>query len=109
MADFDEMKGKGYSSEDEYFFKLNQELLKKRRAEREKELAEQSDAAEKKEFWMRCPKCGGDMAELEWLGIMVDRCSQCEGVFFDRGEVEILLQAEKPEGFLKSMRRLIGG
>jgi PAT family beta-lactamase induction signal transducer AmpG len=39
---------------------------------------------------MRCPKCRSDMHEIELDGTIVDRCSECNGLWFDEGEVEAL-------------------
>jgi PAT family beta-lactamase induction signal transducer AmpG len=44
-------------------------------------------------FWsgfMRCPKCRADMELLELQGVQVDRCSSCQGLWFDAGELEQL-------------------
>ena len=80
--------------EDEYFAK--QELERRKRWA--KEQAEKMATAEKdrlKELhYMKCPKCGMDLATLEFHGIKVDQCGNCHGVWFDAGEVEELLQKE---------------
>jgi len=39
---------------------------------------------------MRCPKCRSDMDQIEYEGIEVDRCSICNGIWFDFGEIEQL-------------------
>jgi Zn-finger nucleic acid-binding protein len=56
---------------------------------------------------MKCPKCGHDMAEEELEGVRVDRCSFCEGVFLDAGELDqVMLKRESERrGFF---RRLVG-
>lgn len=41
-----------------------------------------------------CPKCGGAMRSYERSGITVDQCTECRGVFLDRGELERLIDAE---------------
>ena len=44
-------------------------------------------------FWsgaMRCPKCRSDMEQIEYEGIEVDRCTICNGIWFDAGEIEQL-------------------
>lgn len=41
-----------------------------------------------------CPKCGGAMRQYERNGITVDQCSECRGIFLDRGELERLMEAE---------------
>ena len=43
---------------------------------------------------MTCPKCHGEMRTYERNGIHVDQCSECRGLFLDRGELEHLVQAE---------------
>lgn len=44
-------------------------------------------------FWsgaIRCPKCRSDMDQVEFESVEVDRCSECKGLWFDAGEVELL-------------------
>ena len=43
---------------------------------------------------MTCPKCDGEMRTYERNGIHVDQCTECRGLFLDRGELEHLVQAE---------------
>jgi uncharacterized protein len=43
---------------------------------------------------MNCPKCHGEMRTYERNGIHVDQCTECRGLFLDRGELEHLVQAE---------------
>ena len=43
---------------------------------------------------LRCPKCESPMRQYERNGITIDQCSQCKGVFLDRGELERLTEAE---------------
>ena len=43
---------------------------------------------------MTCPKCHGEMRSYERNGINVDQCTECRGLFLDRGELEHLVQAE---------------
>lgn len=97
----------GYDKEEEYFYKKNRELIEKMRerydAERAKTEAEQKQRA----HWMKCPKCGSDLKQTELLGIIVDQCSGCDGIYFDKGELGILLAAQEPRGFLKGLRRLL--
>ena len=39
---------------------------------------------------MQCPKCHGDMRSYERNGITIDQCTECRGVFLDRGELDHL-------------------
>ncbi len=44
-------------------------------------------------FWtgaMRCPKCRADMEPVEYEGTEVDRCTICQGIWFDAGEIDLL-------------------
>jgi uncharacterized protein len=99
----------GYDKEEEYFYRKNQELLAKKRGELDAQRQSQESAQLRELHWMRCPKCGQQMEEQDRAGIKVDVCSGCRGVFFDEGELELLLQAEEPQGFLSSLRRRLKG
>ncbi len=39
---------------------------------------------------MDCPKCGHEMEEVSFQGIVVDRCTLCKGIWFDTLEHERL-------------------
>jgi Zn-finger nucleic acid-binding protein len=95
----------GYDKEEEYFFRKNKELLEKKRAELDAARRQQESEQLKETHWMRCPKCGHEMGEEELAGIKVDRCGNCGGVFFDVGELDLLLQSQEPAGFLGGLKR----
>lgn len=40
---------------------------------------------------MKCPKCDKEMTAETYGGTEVDKCPECEGIFFDQGELEKLL------------------
>jgi uncharacterized protein len=44
---------------------------------------------------MTCPKCQGAMRPYERSGVTVDQCTDCRGIFLDRGELERLIDAEQ--------------
>jgi len=93
----DDFKNQGYSKEDEYFHKKDQELIEKLREKAEAQRAKQETENKKKEYWMRCPKCGSALKEESYGDLVnVDRCTSktCGGVFFDGGELEIVLKAK---------------
>jgi uncharacterized protein len=46
------------------------------------------------EMQMTCPKCHGEMRAYERSGVTVDQCTECRGIFLDRGELEKLFDAE---------------
>lgn len=39
---------------------------------------------------MDCPKCKIPMLVVEYDGVEIDHCVQCEGTWFDRGELALL-------------------
>ncbi|GID22125.1 hypothetical protein Aab01nite_57150 [Paractinoplanes abujensis] len=43
---------------------------------------------------MTCPKCHGQMRVYERSGVTIDQCTECRGIFLDRGELEKLFDAE---------------
>ena len=83
------------------------EAARQRRAEAEKARRTAESEALRAAHWLKCPKCGHDMREETIEGISIERCSGCEGIFFDRGELEQLLlkREENRRGFF---RRLVG-
>jgi len=43
---------------------------------------------------LTCPKCQGTMRTYERSGVTIDQCSDCRGIFLDRGELERLIDAD---------------
>lgn len=41
---------------------------------------------------LQCPVCGTPMREIERLGVMIDICPSCKGVWLDRGELDKIIQ-----------------
>lgn len=93
---------KGYSNEEEYFYRKNKELIERKRQELEAKEAPEI----RPPHWLKCPKCPGDMVETELAGIRVDQCSKCQGIYFDHGELDILIESSEPKGFLGAMKGL---
>ena len=91
MSDYE----KPSKAEDEYFARQELERRKKWAQEQAAKLAEEDKEKIKQQHWMKCPKCGMDLATIELHGVKVDQCASCGGIFFDAGEVEQLLQAER--------------
>jgi Zn-finger nucleic acid-binding protein len=53
---------------------------------------------------MRCPKCGTDtLNEFLVKGVTVERCSSCNGIWFDARELTQLLAEDA--GYVASLRR----
>ena len=89
------MSVKASDKEEEYFARLEFERKKKQ----EEQLRAQMDAEEKQKnkelHFMHCPKCGMNLIEIDYKGIAVDKCSSCDGVWLDAGELEAIAQLEQ--------------
>ena len=73
-------------NEDEYFLLSDAELIRAQRAKLDAERA----AAERRSHYMKCPKCGADLAEREFSSIKVDVCPACHGMWLDAGEIDLI-------------------
>jgi DNA repair exonuclease SbcCD ATPase subunit len=105
----------GQKREDEWFRKNEEQLIAAARVAREKrerERAEQEKAEERKRLkeahYMKCPKCGHDLKEEAIEAVKVDRCTFCEGLFLDAGELEALFlkREEERKGLLKRLLKI---
>ncbi len=47
---------------------------------------------------MRCPVCNQDMIVVEFRQIEIDYCMKCAGIWFDKGELELLLGSSDQDG-----------
>ena len=81
--------------EEEYFAREVFENRKKIEEEKQKKLAEEQKRKAKELHWMKCPKCGMELIEIDYKQIKVDKCSQCEGVWLDAGEMEEVAKMDK--------------
>lgn len=45
---------------------------------------------------LTCPVCQGQMREMNKDGVLIDVCTQCRGVWLDRGELEKLASFLQP-------------
>jgi Zn-finger nucleic acid-binding protein len=79
--------------------------IKKPSEEEEKWIKEQEirkrkddeDLALKKEHWMKCPNCGHDLQKATYPKfdhLKMRRCESCEGVWLEKGELEVIVQVE---------------
>ena len=98
-------------SEEEFFFREDQEKLRQWRQRLDLERKEREERHQRELHWMKCPKCGHDMREIKLHGVLVDKCLGCHGVFFDQGEWSLLMESEKEEkpSFLTTLHSLLAG
>jgi hypothetical protein len=87
--------GKPSEKEEEYFARLEFERRKELEKEKHQRLTEEKKKRLKELHHMRCPKCGMELIEIDYKGIKVDKCSECEGVWLDAGEFETASKLEK--------------
>ena len=78
-------------NEDEYFARLDADLMKERRARLDDEREKQSRIS----HFNKCPKCGCDLVEREHRGVKVDVCSECSGMWLDKGELEMIEEIDR--------------
>jgi hypothetical protein len=99
MTPIDDLKPS--RNEDEFFLKLDAELIKEQRAK----LDAERRLNERKSHYMKCPKCGADLKETEFHHIKIDRCPECGGLWFDKGEIEMLehIDQSKLRSFVRSL------
>jgi Zn-finger nucleic acid-binding protein len=57
---------------------------------------------------MICPACKSDMIVVEHRKIELDYCTSCRGVWFDAGELELLLESAGLEGVEPLLAGLAG-
>ena len=79
-------------NEDEYFALRDAELLQQQRKAQDKADA----SAERKSHLMRCPKCGGHLVTTKLKGVQIDQCPDCHGIWFDAGELDVVIRHRDP-------------
>jgi len=81
--------------EEEYFARMELERKKKIENEKHKMLAGEEKEKLKELHFMRCPKCGMKLVEVDYKGIKIDECSECEGLWLDSGELTAVSKLNK--------------
>ena len=81
-------------NEDEYFARQNLEIIHEMRAK----LDAERKWAERKAHHNKCPRCGADLKEAHAEHVKIDECSECGGIWLDRGELEQLRRVNRARG-----------
>jgi ribosomal protein L32E len=89
------MEWKPSEKEEEYFARMEFERKKKLEEEKRMKLAEEEKKRLQELHRMKCPKCGMELIEIDYRNIKIDKCSGCEGVWLDAGELEAVSKLEK--------------
>ena len=82
-------------SEEEYIARIEYQRRKKVEQEKQQQMAEQEKRQRKELHFMHCPKCGMKLIEIDYKSLKVDRCSACDGVWLDAGELEAAVELER--------------
>ncbi len=89
------MPVKPSEAEEEYYARLEFEKLKKAEVVKAERMQAEEKQRLKELHHMCCPKCGMPLIEIDSHGISVDKCSECDGVWLDAGELEQVANMEK--------------
>ena len=81
--------------EEEYISRMEFEKKKKLEEEKRKNIKDNEKEELRKLHYMRCPKCGMELIEIDYKNIKIDKCSDCEGIWFNAGELETVMKLEK--------------
>lgn len=88
------MPDKPSEREEEFIARQEYERLKKIEEEKHRNLAAEEKKKLKELHHMKCPKCGMELVTINYKGIEIDKCSECEGVWLDSGELEAVSKLE---------------
>lgn len=86
---------KSTEHEDEYIARMEFEKKKRIEDEKHKLLGSAEKTRLKELHFMRCPKCGMELIEIEYKGVKIDECSECRGIWLDAGELSGVSKLEK--------------
>ena len=81
--------------EEEYFAREKFNRTQKAEQERQHAIETEERLKLKELHYMRCPKCGMQLVEIDYRGIKIDKCTACEGIWLDAGELEMVAQLDK--------------
>ena len=81
--------------EEAYFIRREFEKAKKVEKQRQNLLETEERLKLKELHYMQCPKCGMQLVEIDYRGIKIDKCTACDGVWLDAGELEMVAQLDK--------------
>jgi hypothetical protein len=99
------MTEKPSRNEEEYFARTEAARLKamKQRAE------DEARTAERRTHFMKCPRDGADLRVEHFQGIEVERCPECQGLWFDHGEAHRLVDLNAKRGVGGLFRAIVEG
>jgi hypothetical protein len=90
--------------EEEYFARLEFERRRQVLYERENRASEEERERILAVARGRCPKCSAELIPVPYRGVELDKCSRCQGVWLDFGELDQVVAQDI--GFLGVVRRI---
>lgn len=99
----EKLREKEKAEEDRYFAERDRELLAKLKQKQ----TGTEEATLRQQALMRCPKCGEKLVSLQHHEVTVEECPSCQGMWLDRGELEILAQRENESWLARFIRRSV--
>jgi len=81
--------------EDVYIKRMEIERQQKKEIQSRANMEEAEKQKLKALHSMNCPKCGLRLIEIEYEHVLVDKCTGCEGIFLDAGDLETIIDLEK--------------
>ncbi len=94
----DKLRDKERGEEDRYFAQLDREkieALRRKRQALERPLGD-------------CPRCGSQLVGRNHLGVTVDVCDSCHGVWLDNGELQALVERSSESWMSRWLRAVLG-
>lgn len=84
VLNFDEQ-----ANEDSYFAVKEHELIEGLKTEFQKNEADRREAQ-----MASCPKCSGKFEKYMFMGFVLERCENCEGIWLKKGELAAILRQQ---------------
>ncbi|MBF0361217.1 MAG: zf-TFIIB domain-containing protein [Oligoflexia bacterium] len=81
--------------EEDYFKQLELERRKKIEEEKHHKLKKAEREQRKELHYMKCPKCGTDLFEVDYKKVTIDECPDCKGIWLDANELDQIIRMEK--------------
>ena len=83
--------------EDEHL--VREEFKRKKSTEEKTQILMTAEAKEKlkKLHYMHCPNCGMNLIDINYKGLSIDKCSSCDGVWLNAGQLEAIANLEIEE------------
>ncbi len=94
----EKLRDKERADEDTYFRKRDRQLLERMKPARP--AAEGHDPVPEQAPEMRCPRCGARLEKEQLLGVTVDACPECAGLWLERAALERAVAPRKESGWL---------